>query len=111
MVSDTDKLEACPSPWCKESKPELQQGGYRNGHFRVECQTCFTKGPTRDDLNGGGPAAIAAWNTRASSRENIALREAGRKALNFIENTEGELGIKLDSGDALRAALKLSEEM
>jgi hypothetical protein len=62
------------------------------------------------DLNEGETLsnAIAAWNTRASSRENIALREAGRKALNFIENTEGELGIKLDSGDALRAALKLS---
>lgn len=33
------------------------------------------------------------------------LREAAEKALNYIENTEGELGIALDCGDALRAAL------
>jgi len=31
--------------------------------------------------------------------------EAMRKALNYIENTEGELGIKLSCGDALRDAL------
>ena len=31
--------------------------------------------------------------------------EAMRKALNYIENTEGELGIKLSCGDALRGAL------
>lgn len=31
--------------------------------------------------------------------------EAMRKALNYIENTEGELGIKLSCGDALREAL------
>lgn len=33
------------------------------------------------------------------------LREAAQKALNYIENTEGELGITLDCGDTLRAAL------
>lgn len=33
------------------------------------------------------------------------LFEAATKALNFIANTEGELGITLDSGDALRAAI------
>lgn len=31
--------------------------------------------------------------------------EAMRKALNYIENTEGEFGIKLSCGDALRDAL------
>lgn len=31
--------------------------------------------------------------------------EAAERALNYIENTEGELGIKLDSGGMLRAAL------
>lgn len=33
------------------------------------------------------------------------LLEACRLALNYIENTESELGITLDSGNALRAAL------
>lgn len=33
------------------------------------------------------------------------LLAAARKALNFVENTESELGVTLDSGDALRAAI------
>lgn len=33
------------------------------------------------------------------------LLEAAQKALNYIANTESELGITLDSGDALRAAV------
>jgi len=33
------------------------------------------------------------------------MLDALRKALNFIENTEGELGITLESGDAVRAAI------
>ena len=33
------------------------------------------------------------------------MYEACEKALNFIQNTESELGIELSSGDALRAAL------
>jgi len=33
------------------------------------------------------------------------LLKAAQKALNFIENTEGEMGESLDSGDALRAAI------
>lgn len=39
------------------------------------------------------------------------LLAAARSALNFIENTEGELGIKLDSGDALRAAIAKVEAL
>ena len=33
------------------------------------------------------------------------LLEAAQKALNYIANTESELGVTLDSGDALRAAV------
>lgn len=33
------------------------------------------------------------------------LVEAAQRALNYIENTEGELGITLECGDALRTAL------
>lgn len=38
--------------------------------------------------------------------EVLRLREALRKCLGFIENTESEFGIELDSGIAARAALK-----
>jgi len=37
-----------------------------------------------------------------------ALLAAAEKALNYITNTEGEWGITLDSGDALRAAIALA---
>lgn len=37
--------------------------------------------------------------------ENARLRAALEKALNYIENTESELGITLDCGDTARAAL------
>ena len=33
------------------------------------------------------------------------LLEAAQKALNYIANTESELGVTLESGDALRAAV------
>lgn len=36
---------------------------------------------------------------------NAELVAAARRALNFIENTEGEIGDTLESGDLLRAAL------
>lgn len=36
------------------------------------------------------------------------LEDAAKRALNFIENTESELGIELDSGVRLRAALSAS---
>ncbi len=36
----------------------------------------------------------------------VRLRAAAKKALNYIANTESELDITLDSGDALRAVLE-----
>lgn len=37
------------------------------------------------------------------------LLEALRKALNYLENTEGEFGIALESADACRAAIRKAE--
>ena len=104
------ELKACPSPWCEESKPELQQGGFRNRHFRVECQTCFIKGPTRDDLNGGGPAAIAAWNTRSlpQAGEGVVERVARAMAWEAGYGTDAwnSTGFQVRSLEALaRAAI------
>jgi hypothetical protein len=47
--------------------------------------------------------AIAAL--RSAAAREAALVEAGRMALNYLENTESELGMTLDSADALRAVL------
>jgi hypothetical protein len=44
----------------------------------------------------------ACWDQPKSD----ALKSAALKALNYIENTENELGIKLSCGDALREVLK-----
>lgn len=41
-----------------------------------------------------------------SSMSSGSLKSAAEKALNYIENTENELGIKLSCGDGLREALK-----
>lgn len=38
-----------------------------------------------------------------------AMYAALKRCLNYIENTEGELGIKLESGDMARAALAAAE--
>lgn len=43
----------------------------------------------------------ACWDRSMSD----ALKTAAQKALNYIENTEGELGMTLSCGDALRSAL------
>lgn len=56
--------------------------------------------------------AIATWNTRAPLAEALAvpevqaLVEAAKRALQFTENTESELGMTLESGDMLRAAIR-----
>jgi hypothetical protein len=39
--------------------------------------------------------------------ENARLREALYRTLNYIENTESKLAIKLGCGDAARAALEM----
>jgi hypothetical protein len=59
---------------------------------------------------GCGAAVITPWadqyNACWDRDKPDALKSAALKALNYIENTENELGIKLSCGDALREALK-----
>lgn len=52
---------------------------------------------------------VEAINSVAKGRRMPAsdLTDAATKALNYIENTESELGITLSCGDALRAALAM----
>jgi hypothetical protein len=51
-----------------------------------------------------GEACIEITRLRA---ENARLREALYRTLNYIENTESRLAIKLGCGDAARAALEV----
>lgn len=46
----------------------------------------------------------------AAQAENEKLRHAATRALNYITNTESELGITLESGELLRAALAKQEK-
>lgn len=69
-----------------------------------------------DTLTKGAPGLTEV--TRGALANSIALKAEGavaattadllgaaEKALNFIANTEGEFGMTLESGDALRAAI------
>jgi hypothetical protein len=91
------------------------------------CQYCWTTPNSSDPKSclTEEQAFSCAWLDRAG-REHILRRKkesgaervrqaapellaAAKRALNYIENTEGELGITLDSGNALRAAIAKAE--
>lgn len=65
---------------------------------------CTTVDPDESVQARGVCIANAAFIVRACN-SHAELLAAAKRALNFIANTEGELGITLDSGDALRAAI------
>ena len=105
------ELKPCPKPWCEakargaDFSPNVYSAGL--GNLCVSCPSCRLKGPLRSTE----AEAILAWNTRPTDAAAEALAEAGKKALNFIENTESELGIELDGGNALRTALTAWENL
>lgn len=64
--------------------------------------------PHQIDMASADCRKLQAGYTKAEKAIRDAASEllaACRLALNFIENTEGEIGEKLNSGDALRAAI------
>lgn len=80
-ISDRTELLPCPLPWCSKSKPVLAQGGFRNGSYRVQCETCGCAGPRFYDPR----KAIAAWNERTSleadKRELVEALDLARNRL------------------------------
>jgi hypothetical protein len=62
--------------------------------------------PAAEAIRGPMDWATIMSSLRAQPKTSAALNSAALKALNYIENTESELGIKLSCGDALREALK-----
>ena len=74
-----------------------------DGYEIVGCEG-ITGGP----VEAANAARIVACVNALEGYNPDAVRdvvEAAKRALNFIQNTESELGEPLDSGDALRAAL------
>lgn len=92
----------------------LQASEAKVAELARECVTAEARTPdaktdmaTCSEVLADTRASVSYWRTRAEAAEarEAKLREAGCKALNYITNTENELGMTLDCGDALRAAL------
>lgn len=64
---------------------------------------------SQDDDENEAILVKAAFIVRACN-SHLGLVFAAKCGLNFIENSESELGITLESGDLLRAALKNAGE-
>jgi len=73
-------------------------------------ETCGTERCKVRDARNGCMCAIAADRLDALEAENKALRKALRDCVNFMENTESELGITLSSADRARALLAKGEK-
>lgn len=101
----TQALLPCPNPWCEgpEREGDFSPVPFRRqfGTWLVGCTSCSMDGP----IASTEAEAIAAWNTRHREASQAELVEALRGLLNFAENTEGELGIELDSASKARALL------
>lgn len=81
-----------------------------NSHCKADAMTTLVTEASEDisalrKLLAASPTPTDAQPKAARPAGDEALREAARKALNYIENNESELGICLDCGDNLRAVL------
>jgi len=92
IIADTRTYTCCAQPVV---------GAEYMGQQEILCCGC-------PEVDGCEEDVIA----RITFERDISLIEAGpellvaaKSALNYIENTESELGIKLPSGDLLRAAI------
>lgn len=84
-----------PGPWSNVAKEHLDDPSCPE--FLIRCGTGYvaTVDSSRDENTDNARLIAAAPD----------LLEAVQKALNFIENTEGEMGEALSCGDCLRAAI------
>jgi len=92
-----------PGPW-KVYHP-VRRDGVRKGIVSDQGADIVIFGCEEDDA---GVCGGSDYEAEANARLIAAapdLLAAARLGLNFIENTESEMGEKLASGDALRAAI------
>lgn len=105
---------ATVEPACSECHGTGRTDNHVTGE--IECTACEGSGEPHECSSAGngdagcGAAVITPWadqyNACWDRSKPDALKLAALKALNYIENTEDELGMKLSCGDALREALK-----
>ena len=95
------KIEHTPGPWSVTDNSWEMSSVYGPGDELVaECPiSSEVDEDTQDDFE-----TVKEANARLIGAAPDLL-DAAAKALNFIANTESELGISLSSGDALRAAI------
>jgi hypothetical protein len=97
------ELKATPGPWSVHADVFYQPV--------IKAPNGFVVATAKVDFGGCERSSEkdAALDTRKANAHLIAaapeLYEAAVRALNYIENTEGELDIKLDTGVFLRAAI------
>ena len=99
-----------PCPFCGGPAEivEIDKGENAGGSC-VCCTRCFASGNVEFGFKEN---FISNWNHRVQTLAPDAvaqLVEAARAALNYLENTEGEFGITLESATGLRAALAAME--
>lgn len=89
--------ELKPCPFCG-GEALISRYGTRRFSTVVECTECGCTLENGETFRHG-----EAWNTRSDHAPD--LLEALERTLNYIENTEGGLGITLECGDIARAAI------
>ncbi len=104
----SDDLKPCP--FCG-GEAYLRDDVSHSTAFFIGCSTVGCFGEIHWEQTAA--EAIAAWNARTTPLAEAlavpqikALVGAAKRALQFTENTESELGMTLESGDMLRAALR-----
>lgn len=103
MAADHPIADVTHGEW-GDDYPALRLVGDSSLDMRAEAyMERITYGDVPNDVATANAKLIALAPRMAE--EIVRLREALRRCLNFIENTEGELGITLESGDIARAAL------
>ncbi len=100
-----------PTPWSVETPMDEEFAIVQSGLEAYEWQfiaVCPVGTPAEAGFPRQNAKLNAAFIVKACNSHD-ALVSAATKALNYIENTESELGIKLSSGVELRAALALAK--
>lgn len=105
----TAEISKCATHWVIRHSARGKGDGYNN-RVAETCQWSPASGPQIGPSESAANAAriVACVNACEGIDDPSAIREvveAAKRALNYIANTESELGIELQSGDMLRAAL------
>ena len=99
------KVLPCPNPWCKSSKPLIEEPDCTAETFAVSC-TCGVRTPEYETEG----EATSAWNTRAQSPAFDAMKTALHDFLGKATDGRDVPEWLRDEVVKLDAALKLAKE-